>query len=143
MRVNLSSAFVLSQSLLPQLSNSGYGSIILISSIYGSLGPDMSLYEGTKMQNPVGYGASKGGLLQLMKYLATLMAPSVRVNAISPGGVERGQPESFVERYSRRTPMKRMATEGDLVGPTIFLASNMSSYVTGQNLIVDGGWSAW
>ena len=95
------------------------------------------------MANPVGYGASKGGILQLTRYLATELAPSVRVNSISPGGVSRGQPKQFQERYVSKTPLGRMATEEDLKGAVAYLASDLSRYVTGHNLVVDGGWTAW
>ena len=143
LRVNLTSAFVLAQAARQALTESGHGSIILISSIYGLVGPDMGLYEGTTMANPAGYGASKGGLLQLMRHLATVFAPDVRVNALSPGGVWRQQPEAFHDRYRARTPLGRMATEEDLKGAAAYLASDLSSYVTGHNLVVDGGWTAW
>ena len=143
LRVNLTSAFALAQAARQPLTDSGHGSIIFISSIYGVVGPDMSLYEGTSMTNPAGYGASKGGLLQLMRYLATVLAPQIRVNAISPGGVWRQQSEPFHERYRARTPLGRMATEEDLKGAAAYLASDLSSYVTGHNLVVDGGWTVW
>jgi NAD(P)-dependent dehydrogenase (short-subunit alcohol dehydrogenase family) len=143
LRVNLTSAFVLTQSARKPLSDSGHGSIVLISSIYGLVGPDMNLYEGTTMANPAGYGASKGGLLQLMRHLATVFAPDVRVNAISPGGVWRQQPDAFHNRYRARTPLGRMASEEDLKGAAAYLASDLSSYVTGHNLVVDGGWTVW
>lgn len=143
LRVNLTSAFIMAQAAQPALESSGHGSIILVNSIYGLVGPDMSLYEGTSMANPLGYGVSKGGLLQLTRYLATVLAPRVRVNAFSPGGVERGQPELFRQRYAARTPLRRMASEEDMKGAVAYLASDLSSYVTGQNLAVDGGWTAW
>jgi NAD(P)-dependent dehydrogenase (short-subunit alcohol dehydrogenase family) len=143
LRLNLTSAFALAQAARQLLIDSGHGSIVLISSIYGLVGPDMSLYEGTSMANPAGYGASKGGLLQLMRYLATVLAPDVRVNAISPGGVWRQQPGQFHDRYRSRTPLGRMATEEDLKGAAAYLASDLSSYVTGHNLVVDGGWTTW
>ena len=143
MRVNLTAAFVLAQETREQLAASGSGSIILVSSIYGLAGPDMRLYEGTPMHHPAAYGASKAGLLQLVRYLATTMAPRVRVNAITPGGVWRQQPEVFCERYSARAPLGRLATEEDFKGATAFLASDLSAYVTGHNLVVDGGWTAW
>lgn len=143
LRVNLTSAFVLSQEAKEALIQSQHGSIILFSSIYGMVGPDMELYSGTTMANPAGYGASKGGLLQLTRYLATVLAPQVRVNAISPGGVWRNQPDVFQKRYEAHTPLHRMAIEEDLKGATMFLASDLSAYVTGQNLVVDGGWTAW
>lgn len=143
LRVNLTAAFTLVQEAAPALAASGHGSVILFSSIYGMVGPDMSLYAGTAMANPLAYGASKGGLLQLMRYLATTLGPKVRVNAISPGGVLRGQPESFVKRYEERTPLRRMAHEEDVIGAVAYLASDLSAYVTGHNLVVDGGWTAW
>lgn len=143
MRVNLTSAFVLAREARDYLSASGYGSIVFFSSIYGIVGPDMSLYEGTNMANPAGYNASKGGLLQLTRYLATVLAPRIRVNAISPGGVLRGQPDAFRQRYEARTPLGRMAREEDLKGAVAYLAGDLSAYITGHNLVVDGGWSAW
>lgn len=143
LRVNVTSAFVLVQEAREALRRSGRGCVVLISSIYGMLGPDWSLYEGTMMANPTAYGVSKGGLLQLMRYLTTTMAPDVRVNAVSVGGVERGQPESFRARYEARTPLRRMATEGDVATAVAFLVSDLSAYVTGHNLVVDGGWTAW
>ena len=143
LRVNLTAAFVLAQAAATALAQSGHGSIVLLSSIYGIVGPDMRLYEGTAMANPAGYAASKGALLQLTRYLATVLAPRVRVNAITPGGVWRHQPESFHEQYKARTPLGRMANEEDLKGAAAFLASDLSAYVTGHNLVVDGGWTAW
>jgi len=141
--VNLTAAFVMAKEARSSLQQSGHGSIILFLSTYAMVGPDPSLYVGTEMANPVGYGASKGGLLQLTRYLATTFAPTIRVNAISPGGVWRGYPETFHERYKARTPLKRMAVEEDLKGAIAFLASDLSAYVTGHNLVVDGGWTAW
>ena len=141
--VNLTACFDLSKGLMPKIKNSGDGSIINISSIYGFLAPDYSLYESTSMGNPAAYAASKGGLIQLSKWMSTTLAPDIRVNTISPGGVFRNQPKEFIKRYENKTPLGRMATEEDLKGAIIFLASNLSSYVTGHNLIVDGGWSSW
>ncbi len=143
LRVNLTSAFILVQEARDLLARSGNGSVVLFGSTYGLVGPDMSLYDGTTMANPMAYGASKAGVLQLVRYLATVLAPRVRVNAVSPGGVERGQPAVFQERYVARTPLGRMATEEDIKGAVAYLASDLSAYVTGQNLVVDGGWTAW
>lgn len=143
LRVNLTSAFTMVQETRRALAASGHGSIIFFASIYGVSGPDMRLYEGTDMANPAGYAASKGGLIQLTRYFATLLAPRIRVNAISPGGVWRNQPEVFHQRYISRTPLGRMATEEDLKGAVVYLASDLSAYVTGHNLIVDGGWTVW
>ena len=141
--VNLTAAFHLSQAFTPLLNASQNGNIINITSIYGEYGPDWGLYEGTAMGNPAAYGVSKGGLVQLTRWLATTIAPTVRVNAISPGGVFRNQPEVFQNRYIERTPLGRMATEDDFRGAIAFLASDLSSYVTGQVIHVDGGWGAW
>ena len=143
-RVNLTSAFVMVQEARPSLAAAGQGSVILFGSTYGLVGPDMRLYTGTDMGNPAGYAASKGGVLQLVRYMSTVLAPQVRVNAITPGGVSRsGQPDSFRKRYIEKTPLGRMATEEDLKGAIAYLASDMSAYVTGHNLVVDGGWTAW
>jgi len=141
--VNLTAAFILTQGCRELLDDSGNGSVINIASIYGIYGPDLGLYSNTNMNNPAAYAASKGGLLQLTRWLSTVLAPKIRVNAISPGGVERGQPKSFVKRYIARTPLARMATEEDFKGAIAYLASDMSRYVTGENLIVDGGWGVW
>lgn len=143
LRVSLTSALVIVQESRQMLAASGRGSVVLVASMYGLVGPDMRLYTDTAMGNPAGYGASKGGLLQLGRYLATTLAPTIRVNAISPGGILRGQPEAFQQRYASRTPLGRMATEEDLKGAVAYLASDLSAYVTGQNLVVDGGWTAW
>ena len=143
LRVNLTSAFVMVQEARKALERSGHGSVIFIASTYGLVGPDVRLYEGTTMANPAGYGASKGGLLQLTRHLSTCLAPKIRVNAISPGGIVRGQPKPFQQRYVARTPMGRMAVEEDLKGAVAYLASDLSAYVTGQNLVVDGGWTVW
>ena len=143
LEVNLTSAFVLVQSASEALAARGRGSVIMVGSIYGVVGPDLGLYENTSLGNPAAYAASKGGLLQLTRWLSTVLAPRVRVNMLTPGGVERGQPDAFRERYLRRTPLGRMANEEDLKGAAAFLATDLSAYVTGQNLIVDGGWTAW
>jgi NAD(P)-dependent dehydrogenase (short-subunit alcohol dehydrogenase family) len=143
MEVNLTSAFILAQSSAKLLAASGRGSIIHIGSIYGALGPDWSLYAGTKLGNPAAYAASKGGLSQLTRWLATTLAPAVRVNGIIPGGMERGQDPAFVERYTRKVPLGRMATEEDMKGAVLYLASDLSAYVTGHQIAVDGGLSSW
>lgn len=141
--VNLTAPFLLTQACTPALKESGYGSVINIASTYGLVGPDVRLYEGTYMGNPAAYAASKGGLLQLTRWLATVLAPDVRVNAITPGGMWREQPEQFCKRYIEKTPLKRMGAEEDLKGAIVYLASDLSSYVTGQNLVVDGGFTSW
>lgn len=141
--VNLTSVFHLSQAFTPELRIGEGANIINIASIHGGYGPVWDLYEGTSMSNPAAYASSKGGIIQLTRWLSTTLAPQVRVNAISPGGIFRNQPEVFVERYIDRTPLGRMAEEDDFRGVISFLASDMSKYVTGQNLYVDGGWGVW
>ena len=143
LEINLTVPFILTQACAYELKKSGNGSVINLGSLYGILGPDLRLYSNTTMGNPAAYAASKGGLIQLSRWLATVLAPEVRVNTISPGGIFRNQPESFVDAFTSRTPLKRMGTEEDLKGATLYLASDMSKYVTGQNLIVDGGWTIW
>jgi NAD(P)-dependent dehydrogenase (short-subunit alcohol dehydrogenase family) len=140
LEVNLTSVFHLCQGVFPLLMKSNGANIVNIGSIYGVYAPDWNLYKGTEMNNPAAYGVSKAGLLQLTRWLATNLAPNVRVNAISPGGLFRNQPIEFVKRYEKVTPLGRMANEDDLRGALAFLASDMSRYVTGENLVVDGGW---
>jgi NAD(P)-dependent dehydrogenase (short-subunit alcohol dehydrogenase family) len=141
--VMLTGAFLMTRACASHLRRSRRGSVINIASIYGLLGPDMRLYDGTEMGNPAHYAAAKGGIVQLTRYWATTLAPEVRVNCIAPGGVWRQQPDSFHERYKSRTPLGRMATEEDLKGAVAYLGSDLSAYVTGQVLAVDGGWTAW
>ena len=143
LEVNLTAVFDLSKGLSPLLKSSKNGSIVNIASIYGMYGPDWSLYEGTSMSNPAAYAASKGGLIQLTRWLATTVSPEVRVNAISPGGIFRNQPGEFLKRYEAKTPLGRMANEEDFRGAIAYLTSDLSRYVTGVNLAIDGGWGAW
>jgi len=143
LEVNLTSVFILVQACADALRSAGKTSIVNVSSIYGIVGPDMRLYEGTHMGNPAAYAASKGGLVQLTRWLATVLAPEIRVNALSMGGIYRNQDDVFVKKYTERTPLSRMGTEEDVKGAIVYLASDMSAYVTGQNLLVDGGWTVW
>lgn len=143
LEINLVAPFALIRGLLPQLRRSTHASVINIASIYGLVGSVPSLYAGTEMATPVGYAASKGGLVQMTRHLATNLAPTVRVNAICPGGIARSQSAEFVGRYVDRTPMGRLGSENDVVGAILWLASDASSYVTGQAIAVDGGWTAW
>lgn len=141
--LNLAVPFRLVRRLTPHLRRSDSGAVVNIASIYGLVGPDLGLYEGTSMGNPAGYAASKGGLIQLTRYMSTVLAPEVRVNCVAPGGLARGQNAAFVERYEARTPLGRMGTERDVVEAVAWLASNASAYITGQVIAVDGGWTAW
>jgi NAD(P)-dependent dehydrogenase (short-subunit alcohol dehydrogenase family) len=141
--VNLTAVFDLCKGLQHKLTASPSASIINVASIYGMVAPDFSIYEGTDMGNPAAYAASKGGLIQLTRWLATAMAPQVRVNCISPGGIYRNQDQDFVDNYVSKTPLGRMATEADITGIVVFLCSGLSRYITGQNIPVDGGWTVW
>lgn len=125
------------------------GSLIQISSIMGVMGHDKRIYEGAEYEGnsintPVAYAAAKAGVLGLMRWIAVEYADQgIRSNAIAPGGVSSGQNDDFMEKYSARIPMGRMAERQELPGSLLFLASDASSYVTGQCLLVDGGLSAW
>ena len=141
--VNVTAPFHLTQLLRNLLETSKNSSIINISSIYGYLGPDWDLYKNNELSNPAAYSCSKGALIQLTRWLATTLAPEIRVNSISPGGIYRSQPENFLKKYINKTPLKRMGIEEDLSGTIAYLASDASKYVTGENLIVDGGFSSW
>ena len=140
LEVNLTAVFDLVKGFSSILKNSKSANIINIASIYGMYAPDWDIYKGTDMNNPAAYGSSKAGLIQLTRWLSTQLAPQVRVNSISPGGIFRNQEKEFVKRYESKTPLGRMATEDDLKGAISFLATDLSKYVTGQNLSVDGGW---
>ena len=148
---------LVTQNAIPFMQKNGGGSIINISSTYGILSPDQRLYKffnaklsqkekkmGIKIEKPIGYSISKSGILNLTRFLATKFAQdNIRVNTLTLGGVYDNNPIEFVKLYEERTPIGRMANKKEYAGPLLFLASNMSSYMTGSNLIVDGGWSAW
>ncbi len=122
----------------------GGGSIINLASIYGVVAPDFSIYEGTEMTMPVAYASIKAGIIALTKYIATYFGhDNVRANIISPGGIYDKQSPSFVDRYSGKTPLGRMGKASEIVGAVIYLASDASSFVTGHNLMIDGGWTSW
>lgn len=141
---HLGGYFNVTQKVAAAMQKQKSGSIINMGSIYGVVGPDFSIYEGTTMTMPAEYAAIKGGLINFTRYLATYLAPyQIRVNAVSPGGIFNGQDERFVKRYEANTPLGRMGSAQDITGAIIYLASEASSYMTGQNLIVDGGWTAW
>jgi NAD(P)-dependent dehydrogenase (short-subunit alcohol dehydrogenase family) len=143
MDINLLVPFLLTQKAAPILAKGGVGSVVNIASIYGVAAPDFRLYEGTSMGNPAAYNASKGGLIQLTRYLATALAPSIRVNCISPGGIRRGQPSPFIQKYIEKVPLGKMGEEEDFKGIAQLLMSDLGNYITGQNFVVDGGMTVW
>lgn len=149
MSANLTGAMLCSQVFGTAMAARGRGCIVNVLSIYGIVAPDQRIYEGSSYEGraintPAVYSASKAALLGLTRYLATYWsAQGVRVNAITPGGVRSGQNDTFVRRYSARVPLGRMAEREELAGALVFLASPAASYVTGQNLVVDGGLSVW
>jgi NAD(P)-dependent dehydrogenase (short-subunit alcohol dehydrogenase family) len=146
--VNLKGVFLCCQIFGAAMASQNQGSIINISSIYGVLSPDQNLYEyrrkrGEVFYKPVAYSASKSGILNLTRYLATYWAKkNVRVNSLTISGVFDNQDLDFIDLYCKRMPIGRMAKPDDYTGPLIFLASNASQYMTGSNLVVDGGWTA-
>ena len=138
--INLTSIFFFIQKIEKYMNNAINPSIVNISSIYGTYAPDYSIYKDTKINNPAAYSVSKAGLTYLSKWLASSLAPKIRINSISPGGIFRNQDKKFVKKYIEKTLLKRMATEDDIAGCVAFLLSSLSSYITGQDIIVDGGW---
>lgn len=151
MAVNVNAVFLVVRELGPGMAERGVGSIINVASIYGVVGPDQRIYEGSwyedlggAINTPMIYAASKGAVVSMTRYLATYWGPKgIRCNCLTPGGVASGQNEEFDKLYSARVPMGRMAKADEMIGALIYLASDASSYVNGQNIIVDGGWTAW
>jgi NAD(P)-dependent dehydrogenase (short-subunit alcohol dehydrogenase family) len=150
MSVNLDGMFLVARAVGNHMIEQGTGgSIIQTASLYGIRGPDERIYEGSKylgheIRNPAVYSVSKGGVVALTRHLATTWAEhAIRVNTLVPGGVESGQNDTFQEKYGNRVPLGRMAKREELVGAVVYLASDASSYVTGEEVIVDGGLSAW
>lgn len=148
--VDLDGMFLVAQAVGRQMVAQGRGgSIVQTASIYGALGSDQRIYEGSDygghaINNPAVYGTGKAGVIGLTRWLATYWARrGIRVNALAPGGVESGQNSEFKQRYGARVPLGRMARREEMVGALIWLASDASSYVTGQTIFVDGGLSAW
>jgi len=141
---HLGGYFLCSRAAADLMKKKAGGVIINFASIYGVVAPDFSIYEGTKMIMPVAYSAIKGGIIAFTKYLSTYYAKyNIRANIVSPGGVFNGQDTAFLKKYANKTPLRRMANPEDIVGAVLFFSSDASSYITGQNLIVDGGWSVW
>lgn len=149
--VNMTGIFLTVRELGPSMAQKRYGSIINVSSIYGVVGPDQRIYEGSfygdmggTINTPFVYSATKGAIVAMTRYLATYWGPKgIRTNTLTPGGVYSGQNETFRKKYSEKVPLGRMAEAEDMIGAMLFLASDASSYINGQNLIIDGGWTAW
>lgn len=151
LRVNLTGVMLSCQTFAPPMLEQGRGAIINIGSDIGLISPDQRIYapdehgyEGVEFNSPAFYSVSKAGVIHLTKHLATLWAPlGVRVNAISPAGVEREHNPEFVKKLATRIPMGRMARENEFKGAVAFLASDASSFITGHNLVIDGGRTIW
>ena len=148
LRISLSGAFVLSREAGRVMAAQGSGSIIQFASMYGKVSPDPRAYGADRNVNPVDYGAAKAGILQMVRYQAVMMAPKgVRVNAIVPGPFPNpardGSDPLFMKNLSDRVPMNRVGTAEEIVGAVILLASDASSFMTGTEIVVDGGWTAW
>jgi NAD(P)-dependent dehydrogenase (short-subunit alcohol dehydrogenase family) len=150
MAVNIDGMFLVAQAVGRRMAEQGQGgSIIQTASIYGVQGPDFGIYEGSEyggraITTPAVYAASKAAVVGLSRYLSTYWAPQgIRVNTVVPGGVESGQNETFKQRYGARTPLGRMAERREIAEAVVFLASDAASYITGQTIAVDGGWTAW
>jgi len=141
---HLGGYFLTSKKTAMIMKTHGGGSIINLASIYGVVAPDFSIYEGTEMTMPVAYASIKAGIIAMTKYIATYFGShNIRANSISPGGIYDNQSASFVEKYSQKTPLGRMGKTSEIVGAVIYLGSDASSFVTGQNILIDGGWTAW
>jgi NAD(P)-dependent dehydrogenase (short-subunit alcohol dehydrogenase family) len=142
--VNLKATFLTCREFGRAMLKQGSGSIINFASTYGVVSSNPDLYEGNTLGNPIAYSASKGGVLMLTKHLGAYWAErGVRVNCVTPHGVENSQEASFVERFSRKSPMRRLMRIDEIVGAVVFLASDASSYATASNLLIEGGWTAW
>ena len=139
----LNSYIMCCQSIISHMLNQRKGSIVNMASIYGVVGNDFSIYEGTNIIPPSPYSAIKGGLINFTRFLASRFgANGIRVNSVSPGGIFDNQNEKFVNAYSQKVPLKRMGNPEDIAPAVVFLLSDESSYITGHNLVVDGGWTA-
>lgn len=142
--VNINGTFLITQQVAKIMRDQKSGVIVNIGSIYGLVGGDQSIYPTKKINAPDYYSLHKGAMINFTRYLATLLGEyGIRANAISPGGIFQNQEKEFVKRYSKKTPLGRMAQGEEMCAALIYLLSDESSYVTGHNLVVDGGWTAW
>jgi len=141
--MQLNCVFLISQKILEVMKEQGYGSVVNMGSIYGVVGNDFTIYEDYNGTSPAAYSAIKGGIITLTKYLASYFGKyNVRVNCVSPGGILDKQHESFIEKYSNKSLLKRLGNSEEVAPAVTFLLSEESSFITGHNLMVDGGWTA-
>ncbi|MDA9106959.1 SDR family oxidoreductase [Flavobacteriaceae bacterium] len=141
--MQLSRIFAISKPVLDIMKKQKSGSLVHIASIYGIVGNDFGVYENTELTSPAAYSAIKGGLINFSRYLASYFGKyNLRSNCVSPGGVFNNQNKTFVGQYSQKVPLKRMANPNDIAPTVSFLLSSESNYITGQNIAVDGGWTA-
>ncbi len=139
----LNSYFVCTQEVIKYMKPAGKGSIVFITSIYGIVGNDFTIYENTSIVHPAAYTVIKGGLISFSRYLAAKFGPyGIRSNCVSPGGIFDNQPEPFVKAYEKKVPLKRLGNPDDIGAPVAFILSDEAKYITGHNLMVDGGWTA-
>ena len=143
LHTNITGTLWVTRAVAPLMLEFGAGAIINLSSIYGLVSPDQRIYGDSGINSPLVYGVTKAAIIQMTRYWATYWAPKIRVNCITPGGLGDHQDKQFIANYIAKTPMGRMGQERDLEGAAVYLASDASKWMTGQNLIVDGGWTAW
>ena len=143
-QMHLGGYFWSSKLVLEKMKKQGHGCLINFGSTYGVVGPNFDIYKNTGMTMPVAYAAIKGAIVNLSRYFAALYGPyNIRINTICPGGIFNNQNSRFVKRYTTLTPLKRMGRPEEIAMPVVFLASDAASYITGQTIMVDGGWTAW
>ena len=141
--MQLNSVFTCCQLISAVMKKQKKGSIVNLASIYGIVGPDFGVYEGTGMTMPAAYAAIKGGIVNFTRYMASYFGPDgIRVNCVSPGGIFDQQAERFVKQYEQKVPLRRMGTSVDIAPAVSFLLSDEASYITGHNLMIDGGWTS-